>query len=108
MKGDSKITRDELVLKIETETLKIRKIFESCVTLEHVDVTNKLACFLVDKWNWYGSNFDLGYTCNKIWPWINSAASDMTKFYNEARKRVIEQMNKVEQTNKKVIIGHWD
>ena len=108
MKGDSKITRDELVLKIETETLKIRKMFESCATLEHVDVTNKLACFLVDKWYWYGSHFDLGYRCHKIWPWIDSAASDMTKFYNEARKRVIQQMNKVEQTNKKVIIGHWD
>ncbi len=93
MEVKSKITRDELFFKIETETFKIRKIFESCVTLEQVDNTNNLACFLVNKWYSYCSHFDLRYRIDKIWPWIDIAAKDMAKFYNEAMKRIIEQMN---------------
>ena len=93
MEEKSKITRDELIFKIETETFKIRKIFETCVTLEHVDNTNKLACFLVDKWYSYCSHFDFRYRIDNIWPWIDSAAKDMANFYNEAKKRVIEQNN---------------
>lgn len=87
MKKDSET--EKYILKIAQECYRIRQIFESCKTLEHVENTNNLACFLVDKWSWFCHKYSYAYTCHYIWPMINDAAKDMERFYREARTRVI-------------------
>lgn len=78
----------EITLKIASETYRIRQIFESCKTMEHVDNTNRLACFLIDKWYWIAGQYGLFIAADKIWPMIHSAADDMELFYREAKTRV--------------------
>ena len=89
------------MLKIAQETYHIRRIFESCKTLEQVKNANRLACFLVDKWSWYESQlgFSGSFDVNRL---IMKAAGDMTHFYNEAKDRIFRINNGV------VKIGNLD
>lgn len=89
------------MLKIAQETYHIRRIFESCKTLEQVKNTNKLACFLVDKWSWYESQlgFSGSFDVDRL---IMTAAGDMTHFYNEAKDRIFRINGGV------IKIENWD
>ena len=95
------MTKQELKLKIPQETYYIRKIFESCKTLEQVNNTNRLACFLVDKWCWHGRHFGLSDAIY-LDKFISSAANDMESFLNQAKDRVLNRKNSVIPT------GYWD
>lgn len=81
------MTMKELVHKICDETYHIRKIIESCKTVEQIDNANRLACSLIDKWYNLKADFSLSYGAD-ILPYIESAANDMTKFIEETKKKL--------------------
>ena len=91
MKKDSKKEIHELLLKIESETYRIRQIFESCITMEHVNNTNRLACAVTSKWYYFADQFGITYAACYIWPMINAAVNDMEKFLREAKRRVAKR-----------------
>ena len=95
------MNKNELKLKIEQETYYIRRMFESCKTLEQVKNANRLACSLVDKWGWYTGHFGLSdsFDLDRL---ITSAADDMTQFYGQAKDRIFRINGGV------VKIGNWD
>lgn len=80
------MTRKELVYKICNETYHMRKIIESCETSEQINNANRLACSLVDKWYNLEANFSLSCGADVLL-YIDSAANDMTKFIEEAKKK---------------------
>jgi hypothetical protein len=97
------MTKQEIKLKISQETYYIRRMLESCKTLEQVKNANRLACSLVDKWFWYKRHFGLSdsFDIDKL---IVAAADDMTSFYNEAKDLISKR-----QTKHSVIpTGYWD
>jgi len=99
------MTKTELILKIGQETYYLRKIFESCETIEQVKSANRLACFLVgDRWPWYESEFGLHTQISIHWT-ISDAANDLELFYRQAKDRVV---NKEENKNSKIQTGYWD
>lgn len=93
--------KNELKLKIAQETYYIRRMLESCKTLEQAKNANRLACSLVDKWCWYAKHFGLSdsFSLDRL---IMGAASDMTLFYDQARNRILKTKNSVIPT------GYWD
>ena len=96
------MTKNELILKIGQETYYIRKMFESCKTIEQVKSANRLACFLVgDRWPWYESEFGLNTQISIDWT-IRDAANDLELFYRQAKKRVEDNKNN------KIRTGYWD
>ena len=95
------MTKNEVMLKIAQETYYIRRMFESCKTMEQHKNTNNLACFLVDKWSWYEKAFGFSDAID-ISKRIMKAASDMTQFYDQARDRILKTKNSVTPT------GYWD
>ena len=86
------MTKQEIKLKISQETYYIRRMLESCKTLEQVNSANKLACSLVDKWCWYTKHFGLSssFDLDKL---IMGAAGDMTQFYSHAKDRIFKTKN---------------
>ena len=88
MKKDYDSEVDKYLLKIASETHRIRQIFESCTTMEHVDNTNRLSCFLIDKWYRFAGKYGIFTAADKIWPMIRAAADDMELFYRKAKARV--------------------
>lgn len=95
------MTKNELKLKIAQETYYIRRMLESCKTLEQAKNANRLACSLVDKWCWYTKHFCLSdsFDIDKL---IMRAADDMERFYNEAKDLIFKTKNSVIPT------GYWD
>lgn len=95
------MTKQEIKLKISQETYYIRRMLESCKTLEQVNSANKLACSLVDKWCWYTKHFGLSdsFDIDRL---IMRAAEDMTLFYDQAKDRIFKTKNSVIPT------GYWD
>lgn len=95
--------KQELILKIQTETYHCRRIFESCVTEPQVKNTLRLANSLVSKWFAILENhFEvLSSRYCEVSRWIGDASNDLTMFYNEAKRRVSEENNKIQQ-------GYWD
>lgn len=95
------MNKNELKLKISQETYYIRRMFESCKTVEQVNNANRLACFLVDKWSWYGNDFGMADSI-RMYKYIMSASNDMESFWKKAKDRVLTSKNSVIHT------GYWD
>ena len=77
----------ELVYKICNETYHMRKIIDSCETNEQIHSANRLACSLIDKWYNLNANFSPCYGVG-VSSYIKSAANDMTRFIEEAKKKI--------------------
>lgn len=93
--------KNELKLKIAQETYYIRRMLESCKTLEQAKNANRLACSLIDKWFWYTKHFGLSdsFDIDRL---IMRAADDMTLFYDQAKDGIFKTKNSVIPT------GYWD
>ena len=81
------MAKKELIYKICNETYHMIKIIESCETSEQINNANRLACSLVDKWYNLEEKFSLSYGASVLL-YIDSAANDMTKFIEEAKKKI--------------------
>ena len=81
------MTKEELIYKIGDETYRMRKIIESCKTIEQIDSANSLACSLVDKWYNLNANFSLSYGADVLL-YIESAANDMTVFIRKTKEKI--------------------
>lgn len=82
------MTRNDLITKIAQDTYHIRVVVESCQTIEQVENSNKWAYSMIDKW--YGM-FDKEWAMcesSRLWPYIDRASRDLTKFIDDARERV--------------------
>ena len=82
------MTRNELIIKIAQDTYHMRVVIESCKTTEQVENSNKWVCSIVDKWY---NQLDAGWSIcerSRLWDYINRASSDLTKFIDDAKKRV--------------------
>lgn len=82
------MTRNDLITKIAQDTYHIRVVVESCQTIEQVENSNKWARSMIDKW--YGM-FDKEWSMcesSRLWPYIDRASRDLTKFIEDARERV--------------------
>lgn len=82
------MNRNDLITKIAQDTYHIRVVVESCQTIEQVENSNKWACSMIDKW--YGM-FDKEWSIcesSRLWPYIDRASIDLTKFIDGARERV--------------------
>lgn len=81
------MTKKELIYKICNETYHMIKIIESCETSEQINNANRLACSLVDKWYNLEAKFSLSCVADALL-YIDSAANDITKFIEEAKKKI--------------------
>lgn len=90
------MTKKDLVYKICNETYHMRKIIDSCETNEQIHNANRLACSLVDKWYNLNANFSLSYGADAL-SYIASAANDMTKFIEEAKKKLLYNISEENQ-----------
>ena len=82
------MTRNDLITKIAQDTYHIRVVVESIQTNEQVENSNKWACSMIDKW--YGM-FDKEWSMcesSRLWPYVDRASRDLTKFIEDARERV--------------------
>ena len=82
------MTKNELITKIAQDTYHVRVVIESCQTIEQVENSNKWACSMIDKWYWLFTK-ELGiWESATLWPYVDRAARDLTKFIDDARNRV--------------------
>lgn len=81
------MTKEGLIYKICDETYHMRKIIESCETIEQIENINKWACSLVDKWYNLKSDFGLSYGVD-VMRYIDSAADDMTVFIRKSKEKI--------------------
>ena len=82
------MARNDLITKIAQDTYHIRVVVESCQTIEQVENSNKWACSMIDKWH---GMFDKEWSIcesSRLWPYVDRASRDLTKFIDDARERV--------------------